>query len=518
MKKVILVILMMSAWCVLFSAPRPAGWWKQGVFYQIFVRSFSDSDGDGRGDLRGIISRLDYLNDGKPETSSDLGITGIWLTPIFQCNSYHGYDIEDYYTINPDFGTMKDFEDLLKEAHKRGIAVVLDFVINHTSARNPWFVKSLSGEEPYSRFYVWTNVKPAGYAKTWTFDARRRAYYYSAFGPWMPDLNYHEPAVTTEIYKAARFWLDKGVDGFRLDAARHLIEEGPGSQEMDTPSSVKWWSDFTAWCKKVKPDCVLIGEVWSGYPAVSRYYSKGKGLDLCFEFPFSEKAVLLGGYGKANVYRASLVEKLKFEAPASYYAPFLANHDQIRIMSMVRGSFERMRMLSVLLLTAPGTPFIYYGEEIGMYQKEGTDDKLKRTPMQWKYGHPWAGFSSVRPWNGGPVTRHEPYTVDYQSLFPQSLLGLYKKLIRVRRENVEFVNGEQLQLETNAQDWIFYARDAGKSGRSLVLIRTMTNSGTYTNSLLEGRKFKNLVTDEDAVFPGGVVTLKGSGYLVLKEK
>ena len=193
-------------------------WWNDRVFYEVFIRSFQDSDGDGIGDIEGLIERLDYLNDGDPQTSDDLGIGGIWLMPPAEAHSYHGYDVTDYYAVESDYGELADMRRLVAEAHKRGIAVIVDMVLNHSSSRHPWFLSSRLGEQAYADWYIWRDEDP-GYRGPWGAPAWHRAgdrYYYGVFWDGMPDLNYNNPAVTREIYDIATFWLDEvGVDGFR---------------------------------------------------------------------------------------------------------------------------------------------------------------------------------------------------------------------------------------------------------------------------------------------------------------
>jgi alpha-amylase len=212
----------------------PAGtdgkpWWNDAVFYEVFVRSFYDSNGDGIGDFNGLTAKLDYLNDGNPATTTDLGVTALWLMPIHPSPSYHGYDVTDYYDVNPQYGTLADFKRLLAEAHKRGIRVILDLVLNHTSLQHLWFVAAQDPQSPYRDWYLWSPTDP-GWPGPWgekVWYANGRSYYYAIFDKNMPDLNYTNPAVTAKLDDVARFWLaEVGVDGFRLDAAKHLIEAG----------------------------------------------------------------------------------------------------------------------------------------------------------------------------------------------------------------------------------------------------------------------------------------------------
>ena len=226
-------------------------WWNDSVFYEIFVRSFYDtSGGDGIGDLNGLIEKLDYLQ--------DLGVTGLWLMPIHPATSYHGYDVKDYYSINPDYGTLDDFKRLLAEAKKRNIRVIIDFVLNHTSQEHPWFVASQDAQSPNRSWYVWSKTDPG--QPHW-HRAANGDYYYGFFGEHMPDLNYTNPEVTARMEDVARFWLQEiGVDGLRLDAAKYLVEEGTVVQNSD--STHQWYRNFRPEYKQYNPDAMTIGEVW----------------------------------------------------------------------------------------------------------------------------------------------------------------------------------------------------------------------------------------------------------------
>ncbi|MFQ5614991.1 MAG: alpha-amylase family glycosyl hydrolase, partial [Anaerolineales bacterium] len=260
------------------------GWWNDAVFYEIFVRSFYDSDGDGIGDFAGITERLDYLNDGDPNTTSDLGITGIWLMPINVSPSYHGYDVSDYLAVNEEYGSMGDFRRLLDEAHQRGIRVIIDLVLNHTSIKHPWFQEAASDpNSPYRDYYVWAE-NPPGYKSPWGSDVWHLAdtgYYYGIFWSGMPDLNYNNPEVTAEIQEVIRFWLeDVGVDGFRLDAIKHLIEDG--NVQENTPATHQWWEGFHAYYTSINPEAFTVGEAWTSTSEVVQYI--GDEMDIAFEF------------------------------------------------------------------------------------------------------------------------------------------------------------------------------------------------------------------------------------------
>src|SRR5687767_12780971 len=262
-------------------------WWNDRVFYEIFVRSFYDSDGDGIGDLQGVIEKLDYLNDGDPDTTDDLGVTGIWLMPVMEAPSYHGYDVTDYRKVDPDYGTNEDFRRLVNEAHERGIIVITDFVVNHTSTEHPWFQDSVQGGE-HADWYVWSDTDPGTRGPSgqvvW-HPADNGRYYYAVFWEGQPDLNLANPDVKAEIYDVARFWLeDMGADGFRIDGARHIIEDE--ASQVDTPETIAWLTDFREHVRSINPDALVVGEVWTSSSTVARYVPEA--LDLGFEFTLAE--------------------------------------------------------------------------------------------------------------------------------------------------------------------------------------------------------------------------------------
>jgi len=250
-------------------------WACDAVFYEVFVRSFSDSDGDGTGDLRGLAAKLDYIK--------DLGANAVWLMPIFPSPSEHGYDTIDYMNINKSYGTIDDFNFLIAEAKKRNIRIILDLMVNHTSDRHPWFKKSLNKIPPYDNYYLWRDKPPGGkwfvYGKDkpvlnggWRYNPQRRQFFYAYFSECMPDLNLKNPLVRDEFKKIAKFWLDKGVSGFRLDAAQNIIEQGPGhGKQYDSPATIQWWRRFSQYVKSLNPEVFLIGEVWAEYDTLSKY-------------------------------------------------------------------------------------------------------------------------------------------------------------------------------------------------------------------------------------------------------
>ncbi|MGE5250409.1 MAG: alpha-amylase family glycosyl hydrolase [Bacteroidota bacterium] len=404
-------------------------WWRDAVFYEIFVRSFYDSNGDGVGDFKGIIEKLDYLNDGNPETKDDLGITGIWLMPIFPSPSYHGYDVTDFYAVNPQYGTMEDFKLLLREAHKRGIHVIIDMVLNHTSDKIEWFRSARADvNSPYRDWYIWRDTDPK-YKGPWgerVWHPSPTGYYYGIFESFMPDLNYKNPQVTKEMDKVITFWLkDVGVDGFRLDAVKHLIEEG--NKQQNTVSTHKWLIDFRPVYKAARPDALTVGEISGDPPQVISDYTAGNQLDLAFNFQLAGAFLQSALTGQASFAANELKTSSKVLKTASY-APFLTNHDQNRVMSQLNGDLNKAKTAASLLLTSPGTPFLYYGEEIGMQGKKPDQDI--RLPMQWS-GQANAGFTTGRPWRA-PTRDFPQVNVAAQESDPGSLLAHYRELIALR--------------------------------------------------------------------------------------
>ncbi len=345
-------------------------WWNDRVFYEVFVRSFHDSDGDGIGDLPGLIQKLDYLNDGDPATTDDLGVTGLWLMPVTEAASYHGYDVTDYRAIEQDYGTADDFAQLMEAARARGMAVIVDLVINHTSSQHPWFLSSQTGPtSPYADYYVWRAENPGygGPANQIVWHPLNDRYYYGLFWDGMPDLNYDNPTVTDEMQAVAQFWLDDmGVDGFRLDAAKHLIEDGPDQEH--TPATLDWLADFN-----VYTDTLLVGEIWSGSSQVARYVPAS--VDIAFEFNLA--TTMIDSVKRRSRDSLAQIQQQVLEAyPPGQYAVFLTNHDQNRVMSEFRGDTGSAKAAATLLLTNPGVPFIYYGEEIGM-QGQKPDEHIR---------------------------------------------------------------------------------------------------------------------------------------------
>jgi len=461
------------------AAPAPASadaqWhhdWAEGaVFYEVFVRSFQDSDGDGIGDLRGLTERLDFLNDGDPATGGDLGVDALWLMPIFQSPSYHGYDVVYYERIEPDYGTGDDFDRLLAEAHRRGIRVIVDLVVNHTSVRHPWFDQACcSPGSPYRSWYVWRPDDP-GWTQPWgggrpTWHRRGDEYYYGIFWSGMPDLNWRNRAVREEMYRIAAFWLDRGVDGFRLDATRHLVANGPGELQSDQPETHLYLKELASRVRGPHPEAILVGENWADSRTIATYYGStgrvrgGDELPMSFDFPLAEAILRAVETGEAAPVADTLREVAELYPPGALDAPFLTNHDQERIATRLAGDPRALRLAASILLTLPGAPFLYYGEEIGLPNGPGRDDEQKRTPMPWDGSEPGRGFTAAAdPWFPFAPAGSE-VTVAAQVDDPASLLACYRDLIGLRHASAALAKGRLEAVATADPELLVYLRTA----------------------------------------------------------
>jgi len=460
------------------SAPGPATpWWRDRVFYEIFVRSFADSDGDGIGDLRGLTSRLDYLNDGDPTTTTDLGVTGLWLMPIAESPSYHGYDVTDYKAIESDYGTIDDFKAFMAAAHERGIEVVVDLVLNHTSIDHPWFADSRRPGSEHADWYVWSDTQPAvsgpGGVPVWHRDGER--WYYGYFWEGMPDLNLRDPDVTAAIDDVARFWLeDLGVDGFRLDAARHLIEDGAVLQ--NTPETFAWLEGFRSRVEAVNPDALLVGEVWDTTSTASKYVRDG-ALDMTFEFALAAQtlsAVRLGDPGSL----AHVQAEVSAAYPAHGYAGFLTNHDQDRTMDVLSRDVPSAKLAATLLLTGAGVPFVYYGEELGMRGRK--PDEAIRTPLAWDASAPGYGFTGGSPWEA-MAPGVESANVATQTGDPGSLLSHYRALIGLRMASAALRDGDLIPIGQASPGIYAYLRHG--AGETVLVVANLTDGPISDPSL-----------------------------------
>jgi alpha-amylase len=458
-RRLLLALLLLSSTPVLAHSP-PTQWdhdWARGaVFYEIFVRSFADSNADGIGDFRGLTAKLDYLNDGDPKTDSDLGVDALWLMPVFLSPSYHGYDTIDYEKIEPGYGTGEDFDHFIAEAHRRGIKVILDLVVNHTSNQHPWFVDSASSPKSAHRnWYVWRGddpgwTQPFGDSRggpTWHLNDKDGQYFYGIFWSGMPDLNYDEPAVREEMKRIATHWLAKGVDGFRLDATRHLFASGPGEQQNNQPKTHAYLKELAAAVRKAKPQAVMVGENWvdteeqiAPYFGSTAEVAGGDELPMNFDFPLAKEIVDGLNAGDAASLGARLEEVNEVYPHGVIDTPFLTNHDQTRLATQLGNDSAKQRLAAAILLTLPGAPFLYYGEELGLQNGPGGQDPFKRTPMPWD-STPGAGFTTApKPWFNFAPGR-ETANVAAETGDPSSLLSHYRRLIRLRHSSPALMKG-----------------------------------------------------------------------------
>lgn len=458
-------------------------WWNDAVFYEIFVRSFYDSDGDGIGDLNGIIEKLDYLNDGDPTTTDDLGITGIWLMPIMVSPSYHGYDVVDYFEVDPEYGTNEDFLRLMDEAHARGIRVVVDLVMNHTSVEHPWFIESQDPNSEKRDWYIWADENPnyRGPDGQVVWHSNPSGFYYGVFWSGMPDLNLENPNVTFAIFEAAKFWLDEmNVDGFRLDAIKHFVEEGQGQQ--NTGSTHEWLQEFFTFYKAVNPHALTVGEAWTSTQQVLDY--TGDEVDIAFQFDLALDILNSSGAGLAQIF-SDTHQEVYDTFPANQYATFITNHDQNRVMSQLRGEEGQARVAASLLLTGTGVPFVYYGEEIGMTGIKPDEDI--RLPMQWTSDDDTVGFTSGTPWRP-PAEDYPERSVALQEDDPNSLLNHYRALIQLRNAHEALRVGDWTLVEANSPRLYSFVRHT-ENETILVIINVNRNPVTaedYSLELAEG--------------------------------
>jgi alpha-amylase len=453
------------------SAQAPA-WTKGAVCYEIFVRSFFDSDGDGIGDFNGLTQKLDYVNDGNANTQRDLGARCIWLMPVAASPSYHGYDATDYYRVSPQYGTNADFKRMVAEAHRRGIRVLVDMVLNHASSDHPYFKDAaLNPGSPYRSWFRFTSPQPQQKGLwgdnhvVWHKSPVRDEWYYGIFWHGMPDLNYDNPAVREEAKRVATFWLkDMGVDGFRLDAIPYLVEEG--SKLSGTRGTHDFLREYAKHIRAVAPEAYTIGEVWDSVGAMEPYYPDQ--LDAHFAFELSEALLTAVRTGSSKQMFDGYL-RLQRQFPAERWSPFLRNHDQTRTMTVFGGDVARARLATTLLLTLPGLPFVYYGEEIGM-TGDKPDPRL-RTPMHWTRTKA-AGFTTGVPWE--PL-QPDSLTANVEALEgdPSSLLNLHRRLIHLRAAHSALGQGQLLPLRTSSDAAAAYLR---RDGDRVVMV--VANLGT----------------------------------------
>lgn len=418
-------------------------------FYEIFVYSFYDSDGDGVGDFDGLTEKLDYLNDGNDQTLDDLGFNGIWLMPIMTSTTYHKYDVVDYYQIDPEYGTMEDFKEFMSSCKERDIDVILDMVINHTSSKHPWFLeastylKNLGDGEvdleecPYVDYYFFSREKTS---QTNCQLPGTDWYYEGRFWSEMPDLNLENEDVRNELTEIAKYWLDLGVAGFRLDAAKEFYS-GNDSANIEVLS---WYREMVT---GIKEDAYLVAEVWTDVNTYGKYYQSG--IDSLFNFAFANSDGLIANTVKGNsetinalVYGnsvAALDEKFKEYNPNYVDAPFYTNHDMARSAGYYSGEdrVSQTKIAGALNLFMSGATFVYYGEELGM--KGSGKDENKRAPMQWSVDKNAEGMCKG-PNYMDPIKMING-SLEEQMEDPYSIYQYYKKALQIKNQNPEIARG-----------------------------------------------------------------------------
>lgn len=414
-------------------------------FYQIFVNSFCDSDGDNVGDLKGIISKLDYLNDGKDGEGDDLEVDGLWMTPIMPSKSYHKYDVEDYYDIDEAFGTLDDFDTLLSECHKRGINVIIDLVLNHSSTENPLYIKACNevAEGKLDGYAEYYDIHEADYYdSSIQVNTLANGYVCEAnFSHDMPEWNLNSDKTREEFKKIAKFWIDRGVDGFRLDATKYYTNKHTDGNEF-----LKW---FYSSCKDMKNDIYMVAENWTEPNDIEAQYKSG--IDSQFAFKFAQVSgdivkCMNTSAGQSLISKINNYDKMmKAVNPEYINAMFLSNHDQARIGNALENKgTDWSKFAASVYMLLPGNPFIYYGEEIGMTAPKTTNDSFYRTGMVFDSDSMpeivvnWAECPSTKP-NGGGVKQ--------QLADKDSLLNFYKRVIQVKRQNPELARGTMTKYE-----------------------------------------------------------------------
>ncbi|QMV43689.1 alpha-amylase family glycosyl hydrolase [Cohnella cholangitidis] len=438
------------------------------MYYEVFVRSFADSNGDGIGDLNGLTDKLDYLD--------RLGVDGLWLMPIQPSPSYHGYDVTDYYGINPDYGTMDDFKRLIAEAHKRDIRILMDLVVNHTSVEHPWFVDSAAGKDsPYRDWYTWVDdaesATPADSATSNpAWHAALNGHYLGVFWEGMPDLNFDNPKVRQEMIAIGQYWLKEGVDGFRLDAAKHIYGDfnaTVGSKPIQAKNKA-WWQEFRQGLNAVKPDAYLVGEVYDNTAIVAPYLDNA--FNSAFNFDLAESLISSASSESASGIGFTLSRIHEFFSKTSggkfADAPFLSNHDQNRVMSALGNNVDHAKIAASMLLTMPGNPFIYYGEELGMSGVK--PDERIREPFPWTRN---AGSPEETAWESSTY-RDPEVSVEAQESAPDSLLNHYRKLISWRAQEKALREGTIGSYDTDSSFVTSYTRVSGDE--QVLVLHNMT--------------------------------------------
>lgn len=487
-------------------------------YYEIFTQSFADSDNDGTGDLQGIIDRLDYLNDGNPEGGDDLGVDGLWLTPIFPSESYHKYNVEDYYNVDSSFGSLETFDKLVEECHKRGINIILDLVLNHISYKNPLFVSAcdevkqgkLDGKARLFEFH-----KPDYYSPEVKVIEVGDYVCEANFSPSMPEWNLDSEETRQEFTNIAKFWLDRGVDGFRLDAVKYFT-----NNHTDGTEFLQW---FVETCRRIKPEAYLVGEDWSDDSEIQTFY--GSGIDSLFAFRFAQGSgeiaqSIATGEGQKLGKKFANYDKKMVGANSDYInATFLSNHDQVRIANALEShGIASEKLAANLYMLLPGNSFIYYGEEIGMKSENTDADRWHRLPMVFDSDHPQAitveGASAQTTPTGGGVKQ--------QLADKNSLLNHYRTLIDFKLRYPALARG-RITAQTVFDDAAIAAYTVASGDQTFLVVHNLSESDAatakITDEVLPGAKpaavFAGDVDGEQPSLADGTLTLPACSSAVL---
>lgn len=499
------------------------------TYYEVFVYSFYDSDGDGIGDLQGLISKLDYINDGDDTTDTDLGCNGIWLMPVHPSPTYHKYDVTDYYAIDPVYGTLEDFQAFLSACDERGIKVIMDLVLNHTSSEHPWFqeacayLRELGDGEPdtaqcqYFDYYHFTKEPTSGYSQVGGTDW----YYEAQFWSEMPDLNLDCEELREEIGSVTQYWLDMGVGGFRLDAVKEYYTDSVA----ENIEFLRWLTDTV---KSQKEDAYLVGEAWANISSYSQYYESG--IDSLFDFSFAGAegviAKVMNG-SSAEKYGTAVAELDEtFGQYSENYidAPFYTNHDMARSVGYYVGenADSRVKMAGAMNLFMSGSAFLYYGEELGM--RGSGKDENKRAPMYWSKNADAEGMCD------GPADMDD-FEMKYDSLEEQerdvySIYRYFRKAIKIRNQNPEIARGTAEYLAEVSSDHVCVLRKTYEGSELLLVFATGADTENVDLSalILNGHPVDDstevraaLVTGEEQIkVEEGIAEMPGYSVLVLK--
>ena len=483
------------------------------TFYQVFVGSFSDSNGDGIGDLRGIIDRFDYLNDGNVNSETSLGVQGIWLSPIFTSPSYHKYDATDYYKIDWRFGIEADLKELIELCHSRNVKLILDLAINHTSTNHEWFVEfkeaRMKGDvtNPYYDYYICVTEAEKKSGITYQKIAGVDCSYECNFSTGMPELNYDNQEVRQAMLDVAKYYLDLGVDGFRFDAVKYIYYG-------DTPKTVDFWAWYMDELKAISPDIYCVAECWSAENEILEYYPAVN----CFNFTTSQAEGLFastakgGSLSKYTNYIATFQQKVLEKNPEGMVMSFLSNHD----MDRIAGTFildSNMKMAANLYLLSPGSPVIYYGEEIGMRGSRGSEmtDANRRLAML------WGDEDLIRDPEGStyPVNKQITTTVADQMKDEESLLRYYCKLTSIRHKYPAIARGIYTPVSTGEKNFDGFVVEY-EGEKILLLHNNGTESVTYDLSEYGVTTLLDYIGTDKASLEGSVLTLGPQTSVLIK--